>query len=220
MDISKLICHETEEKSMLSMISCPSPSTLTMRKRLTDLPKLDTSINTITMVHSYPSTFAVESNLNFQNDTLAVKCPRVDEQREFVQETGSSSESLESQIKAGRGVPLPTRTTRALLKWLLEHHRDPFPTPEEKSFLKREYNLTTRQLNNWFINARRRVLTKMQLPDGPFVATKEWIEAAETLTRRGRRSRTISPGRQHLSNYYRPVKALVKSPVNALVNPY
>ena len=91
-------------------------------------------------------------------------------------------------MRAGRGIPLPKRTTRGLLTWLLEHHRDPFPTAREKLQLQAEFNLTPRQLSNWFINARRRVLKKLNFPDGDFVVTSEWIELAENLTRRGRRS--------------------------------
>lgn len=99
------------------------------------------------------------------------------------------AEASEERIygKCGRGIPLPTRTTRGLLKWLLEHHRNPFPTAEEKLELQKQYNLTPRQISNWFINARRRVLKKLQFPAGDFIVTNEWLELAENLTRRGRR---------------------------------
>ena len=50
-------------------------------------------------------------------------------------------------------------TSQKLLKqWLFAHSYHPYPNDEEKSELCYQTNLTLQQLNNWFINARRRIL--------------------------------------------------------------
>ncbi|KAG0353368.1 hypothetical protein BG005_007308 [Podila minutissima] len=48
--------------------------------------------------------------------------------------------------------------TAILLKWINEHKSHPFPTKEEKVELCRQALITETQLNNWFINYRRRHL--------------------------------------------------------------
>lgn len=37
----------------------------------------------------------------------------------------------------------------------------PYPTEDEKRAIAAQTNLTLLQVNNWFINARRRILTPM-----------------------------------------------------------
>lgn len=41
------------------------------------------------------------------------------------------------------------------------HVKHPYPTEEEKRAIAAQTNLTLLQVNNWFINARRRILTPM-----------------------------------------------------------
>ncbi|KAF2104610.1 hypothetical protein NA57DRAFT_51429 [Rhizodiscina lignyota] len=55
---------------------------------------------------------------------------------------------------------LPKHAVRILKKWVEEHKENPYPTEEEKSHFCRETGLSTQQINNWFINARRRNLTQ------------------------------------------------------------
>ncbi|XP_068118252.1 homeobox protein TGIF2-like [Hyperolius riggenbachi] len=57
---------------------------------------------------------------------------------------------------------LPKEATDFLRNWLFEHLDDPFPTTEEKEFMLEKTGLTATQLNNWFINARRRYAPKMR----------------------------------------------------------
>jgi hypothetical protein len=55
---------------------------------------------------------------------------------------------------------LPKHAVRILKKWVEEHKDNPYPNEEEKSRFCRETGLSTQQINNWFINARRRNLTQ------------------------------------------------------------
>lgn len=43
-------------------------------------------------------------------------------------------------------------------KGLFEHTENPYPTEDEKQLLMQQTNLNLKQVNNWFINARRRIL--------------------------------------------------------------
>jgi len=54
---------------------------------------------------------------------------------------------------------LPKEATLELKKWILDHQEHPYPTESEKYELVKSLEITLNQVNNWFINARRRVLT-------------------------------------------------------------
>ena len=45
--------------------------------------------------------------------------------------------------------------------WLFQHLVHPYPTEDEKRTIAAQTNLTLLQVNNWFINARRRILQPM-----------------------------------------------------------
>ncbi|CAH1107572.1 unnamed protein product [Psylliodes chrysocephalus] len=53
---------------------------------------------------------------------------------------------------------LPTKAKNHLKKWLFKHTDHPYPTDQEKQMLMKETNLSLLQVENWFINARRRIL--------------------------------------------------------------
>ncbi|EFC45999.1 predicted protein, partial [Naegleria gruberi] len=52
---------------------------------------------------------------------------------------------------------LPKEAVDSLLKWLFDNFSHPYPSDAEKDVLAEETNLTLTQVNNWFINARRRI---------------------------------------------------------------
>ncbi|KAG2379356.1 hypothetical protein C9374_007495 [Naegleria lovaniensis] len=58
--------------------------------------------------------------------------------------------------KLSRGT-LPKDAVEHLKNWLYDHFQHPYPTEDEKNQLAQETKLTTTQVNNWFINARRRL---------------------------------------------------------------
>ncbi|XP_036396212.1 homeobox protein PKNOX1-like isoform X2 [Megalops cyprinoides] len=62
--------------------------------------------------------------------------------------------------KNKRGV-LPKHATNVMRSWLFQHIGHPYPTEDEKKQIATQTNLTLLQVNNWFINARRRILQPM-----------------------------------------------------------
>ncbi|XP_065226530.1 homeobox protein PKNOX2-like isoform X2 [Planococcus citri] len=62
--------------------------------------------------------------------------------------------------KQKRGV-LPKYATSIMRSWLFQHLVHPYPTEDEKKQIAAQTNLTLLQVNNWFINARRRILQPM-----------------------------------------------------------
>lgn len=50
------------------------------------------------------------------------------------------------------------KITLLLKAWLFTHQNHPYPTEDEKFHLMKATELTIVQINNWFSNARRRIL--------------------------------------------------------------
>ncbi|KAG8185754.1 hypothetical protein JTE90_000737 [Oedothorax gibbosus] len=61
---------------------------------------------------------------------------------------------------------LPKQATEILKAWLLKNFIDPYPSEEEKLKLAEETKLKLEQVNNWLINARRRLLPSICLKYG------------------------------------------------------
>ncbi|KAI9027781.1 homeobox KN domain-containing protein [Hyaloraphidium curvatum] len=55
----------------------------------------------------------------------------------------------------------PKETIDTLSDWMAAHTANPYPTEDEKAVLMEETGLNLRQVNDWFINARRRLLPKL-----------------------------------------------------------
>lgn len=53
---------------------------------------------------------------------------------------------------------------------LCDSYQHPYPTEDEKKIIALETNLTLLQVNNWFINARRRILQPMLDASTPDIA--------------------------------------------------
>ena len=49
----------------------------------------------------------------------------------------------------------PKRSVNILKVWLQKHIDNPYPTHKEKDQLSKESNLSKRQIQNWFTNARK-----------------------------------------------------------------
>ncbi|KAM7541401.1 hypothetical protein Aperf_G00000041194 [Anoplocephala perfoliata] len=59
-----------------------------------------------------------------------------------------------------RGI-FPKAATNIMRTWLFQHLSHPYPSEEQKKQLSSETGLTILQVNNWFINARRRIVQPM-----------------------------------------------------------
>ncbi|XP_075478690.1 homeobox protein knotted-1-like 1 [Primulina tabacum] len=59
-------------------------------------------------------------------------------------------------LKKRKKGKLPKNARTALLHWWNTHYRWPYPTEEEKNMLSETTALDQKQINNWFINQRKR----------------------------------------------------------------
>ncbi|KAL3840713.1 hypothetical protein ACJIZ3_025304 [Penstemon smallii] len=62
----------------------------------------------------------------------------------------------EEILRKRRAGKLPGDTTSVLKTWWQTHSKWPYPTEEDKSRLVQETGLQLKQINNWFINQRKR----------------------------------------------------------------
>ncbi|CAI0446602.1 unnamed protein product [Linum tenue] len=80
------------------------------------------------------------------------------ELREMLQRkySGYLSNLRKEFMKKRKPGKLPKDATAALLEWWTQHRRWPYPTEEEKVKLSETTGLDQKQINNWFINQRKR----------------------------------------------------------------
>jgi hypothetical protein len=78
------------------------------------------------------------------------------------------AQGSDSSFEAGgedehrRGQKLDAHATRILRGWITKHRENPYPDEDEKDELALQTGLRIEQINNWFINARRRLLKKLK----------------------------------------------------------
>ncbi|KAK2088786.1 hypothetical protein P7K49_034693 [Saguinus oedipus] len=76
--------------------------------------------------------------------------------------SGEEGEDLDQERRRSkkRGI-FPKVATNIMRAWLFQHLSHPYPSEEQKKQLAQDTGLTILQVNNWFINARRRIVQPM-----------------------------------------------------------
>ncbi|KAI2591964.1 Meis homeobox 3 [Homo sapiens] len=76
--------------------------------------------------------------------------------------SGGEDEDLDQERRRNkkRGI-FPKVATNIMRAWLFQHLSHPYPSEEQKKQLAQDTGLTILQVNNWFINARRRIVQPM-----------------------------------------------------------
>lgn len=76
--------------------------------------------------------------------------------------SGGEDEELDQERRRNkkRGI-FPKVATNIMRAWLFQHLSHPYPSEDQKKQLAQDTGLTILQVNNWFINARRRIVQPM-----------------------------------------------------------
>nr|XP_049461363.1 homeobox protein PKNOX2-like [Anopheles coluzzii] len=110
-----------------------------------------------TAVGGCPPAIALTSPLDMYAGQLS-PCGSSDELDSELDSPGDGDSGSGKRHK--RGI-LPKHATSVMRAWLFQHLVHPYPTEDEKRAIAAQTNLTLLQVNNWFINARRRILLPM-----------------------------------------------------------
>ncbi|CAF0764471.1 unnamed protein product [Adineta ricciae] len=123
----------------------------------------------------HPPNNYMTSSSSSSSSTATATPTAIQYSHQSIDETDKSSENFESSIEGDyyeenddnnkrrqkkRGI-FPKAATSLMRAWLFQHLNHPYPSEEQKKILARETNLNILQVNNWFINARRRIVQPM-----------------------------------------------------------
>eukprot|EP01018_Ginkgo_biloba_P019894 Gb_33705 [translate_table: standard] len=92
-----------------------------------------------------------------ENERSLMERVRKELKHELKQGYRSRIEDIREEIlRKRRAGKLPGDTTSVLKTWWQSHSKWPYPTEDEKARLVQETGLQLKQINNWFINQRKR----------------------------------------------------------------
>jgi len=94
------------------------------------------------------------------------------ERHDFLGQVGIEADGKEVSLK------FPRATKSTLKFWLYSNAENPYPTEAEKEYLCELTNLTRAQLNQWFINGRRRILNNPSIKR-EYLGVKSEVEYAK-----------------------------------------
>ncbi|KAL9656207.1 hypothetical protein ABK040_007824 [Willaertia magna] len=63
-----------------------------------------------------------------------------------------------------------------LKEWLMNHRHNPYPSEKQKDLFMNELGFDKKQINNWFINARKRYLRKKIVYSPPDIQSKNQFD--------------------------------------------
>ncbi|XP_074603580.1 homeobox protein Meis1-like isoform X3 [Brevipalpus obovatus] len=75
--------------------------------------------------------------------------------------TGEEDDDERKQKRQKKRGIFPKVATNIMRAWLFQHLSHPYPSEDQKKQLAQDTGLTILQVNNWFINARRRIVQPM-----------------------------------------------------------
>ncbi|KHN81503.1 Homeobox protein Meis3 [Toxocara canis] len=107
--------------------------------------------------------------------------------------------SDEDSVDAKRKCMLSTKAVDTLKSWLFLHASHPYPSEDQKALLSKETGLQMVQINNWFINARRRILpTRLDTSSVDDDETNTSIQNIDEWNKGAKRLRRDSKSNNHL----------------------
>ncbi|RVE63552.1 hypothetical protein OJAV_G00137500 [Oryzias javanicus] len=163
---------QTSSPSMTSVSSSANPSGIVVPEGLQQSSIAMTAINSpvVTGGTLYQSVAMVTSQGPVLTQALPTGTIQIQNSQVNMDLT-SLLDSEDKKSKNKRGV-LPKHATNIMRSWLFQHLMHPYPTEDEKRQIAAQTSLTLLQVNNWFINARRRILQPMLDASNPDPAPK------------------------------------------------
>lgn len=103
------------------------------------------------------------------------------EELESLERTESSKRTIEEPTSIPNKRPRHTFSesqTHILNSFLSSRIENPYPTEEEKTMLEKETQLTRKQIDSWFTNARKRKVSKLSQTVPPHIKQLKEFEQA------------------------------------------
>jgi hypothetical protein len=120
------------------------------------------------LTHSLNSIHSLAHCLHFSSPThsssLTQAAVRKSTKRRATKSSDDDDSSESTDTEQNRGQKLHSDATRILREWVTVHVDNPYPNEDEKDELLLQTGLQITQINNWFINARRRLLKRLKKP--------------------------------------------------------
>jgi len=104
-----------------------------------------------------PKTASSSESVQTASDLLATSTHALDRSSGSLH--SMMADAIDMSTRRGH---LPDRAIRHLKGWFYAHRTHPYPSEDEKNVLMEYTGLSKGQINNWFTNARRRLLPKLE----------------------------------------------------------